>query len=115
MNDSLTAPEPAAVEKPIVVTCRFCRDRISLNPDNEQTRKNKTDPRQQLRKHLVRYHLKDAMEAGRIFGWLVDMLCFASLDPRYDEATEDALAYFRREDIRELHKRAKESNPLGWS
>jgi hypothetical protein len=92
----------AAMETPgsMTVICLHCKQSITLNQDNAETRRAGNDPHQQLRKHLAQAsHFGFVTGQGRHYGWLIDMLCFRSeSDPEvWRKRVHDLLDYFLRE------------------
>jgi hypothetical protein len=65
----------------MIVTCRFCQNSFQLNPDTEETRESRTDPSQQLKRHLGECREFSALTVGENAGWLLNLLCFTSSDP----------------------------------
>jgi hypothetical protein len=60
--------------------CRFCKAHLTLNPDCEEARATRTDPRQQLRHHIAVHHFLASAKVARHAGWLIDLLCFEPLE-----------------------------------
>lgn len=62
--------------------CRMCQAELTLNPDSEEARNAGTDPRQQLRRHLLIHLLNQTLkwEIARKTGWLIDLLCFEPVE-----------------------------------
>jgi len=64
---------------PIVVRCSCCGLEITLNEDSELTRARRTDPHQQMRRHLLSHLTRDltwSIRHGRRIGWLIDAMAF---------------------------------------
>lgn len=72
-------PTAETARRPLTVTCRLCYERFTLNEDGEQARAARTDPAQQMRRHLLKHLVKTAAH-GRHVGWLVDALAFEADD-----------------------------------
>ena len=60
----------------MTIQCLYCKQAIELNEDSEETRKLKTDPHQQMRKHIVMCHANKIMQHSQKLGWLLDTLFF---------------------------------------
>lgn len=90
MSASVTTPAP------LVLQCAYCGAILQLNEDSPATRAAKTDPRQQLRYHIVTKHIADIPRHESDLGWLIDMLFFrCPLDPaRWKANIESMLAYY---------------------
>lgn len=62
----------------MTVQCIYCRENIELNEDSEETRRLRTDPHQQMRRHIVTRHAGEIMGHTQKLGWLLDTLFFDS-------------------------------------
>ena len=64
----------------MTLRCRYCKELLILNEDTPESRYLKTDPVQQMRKHIEKNHLPEIMGHSRSTGWLVDRLFFECPD-----------------------------------
>jgi hypothetical protein len=64
----------------MTVRCVYCSSNIELNPDSEESRKTKSDPHQQMRRHIETNHMREIINHSRKYGWVLDMLFFESAD-----------------------------------
>lgn len=59
----------------MTVKCKFCGQDLALNTDSDEARRNQSDPRFQMREHLLQNHLADMLRQHEAY-WLTDILFF---------------------------------------
>jgi hypothetical protein len=77
--------------------CRYCKETIVLNEDSPEARAARTDPHQQMRRHILQKHtVLEAVAHTRKLGWLIDMLWFDSPDKpeNYRLAARNLLEFY---------------------
>ena len=99
----------------IPVLCRFCGSRIDLNPDNENTRANGSDPLQQCRRHLAQHGMEVIGRHARDCGWLLDLLAYMPANPadRIDwrDRVRKILDYYLNKPLHATERPTSRSNP----
>lgn len=61
------------------IRCRYCGEVLTLNADGEAARAARTDPLQQMRRHIAARHYLQSPGHARRCGFLLDMLCFEAV------------------------------------
>jgi len=99
--------------EPIVAVCRLCRAEITLNLDSGEAHEAGTDPRQQLRRHLLDHPIGVAGFVHRA-AWLLDMLAFESpADPlRWRRGIDAVVSWVQSEEgLNQEAKPEKQTQP----
>jgi hypothetical protein len=64
------------IPPPLIIRCRYCHEQIELGPDSQEARAEGSDPRQQMREHVLQHPPDVLIKHARHLGWITDMLFF---------------------------------------